>query len=166
MPEKWFILQFKTNSHQRAFRNLTQQGFKTFLPLYDSTIRNSSNFKYATRPLFSGYMFVAFDPENTNWSKINNTYGVSRLITFNSTLKAVPNKFIVGLKQRCDCNGKLLPTKNLKKGDKVKILNGPLANFIANVETLEADQRVSILIDLMCRKTKVTVYTSDLQLSI
>jgi transcriptional antiterminator RfaH len=165
VSKKWFILQFKPNSHKQAVRNLNQQGFETFLPMYDLTISENSRFRNITKPLFSGYMFVAFDKTNSQWNKINNTYGVSRLVTFNSTLKSVPAKLINSLRNRCDVSGKLISAEKLSIGDQVKLLNGPFINFVATVETLEADQRTWILLDLMGRKTKIKTFLNNLELS-
>ena len=131
-----------------ALKNLNKQGFKTFLPLHTFTSRQISRFTNATKPLFPGYMFVAFDRKNPHWHRINSTYGVSRLITFNSNIKPVPKRIINNLMQRCDSSGKLITAKKLKIGDQVKVLNGPFASFIATVETLEADQRLWILMNL------------------
>ena len=117
MSEKWYILQIKANSHHLAVKNLNQQGFETFLPTYNKTARKGSQFINATQPLFSGYMFVRFDKEKSKWHKVNNTYGVSRLVTFNSAIKSVPNIIINSLIERCDSSGKLLPMKQLKTGD-------------------------------------------------
>ena len=142
MSKEWFILQFKPNAHHRANKYLNQQGFETFLPLYDITSRKVSRFISTTKPLFPGYMFVTFDKANTEWSKINFTYGVSRLITFNSILKSIPTTFVDNLMMRCDLSGKLLPIKKLKINDQVKILDGLFTNFIATVEKYETDQRI------------------------
>ena len=155
MIKEWFILQFKPNAHHKAVRNLTQQGFETFLPLTNTTSRKSSRFINATQPLFPGYMFITFNKTDAEWHKINNTYGVSRLVTFNSILKSIPNAFIDNLIMRYDLSGKLLPVKKLKKGDQVKVLNGPFANFTATVEKYETNQRIWILLDLMGRQTKM-----------
>jgi transcriptional antiterminator RfaH len=155
MSKEWFILQFKSNSHLQATKNLTRQGFETFLPLHDATSRKSSRFINTAQPLFPGYMFITFDRAESKWHKINNTYGVSRLVTFNSILKSIPTTFVDSLMKRYDLSGKLLPMQKLKKGDQVKVLKGPFANFIATVETYETDQRIWILMDLMGRKTKI-----------
>jgi transcriptional antiterminator RfaH len=165
MSKEWFILQFKANSHRQAVKNLTRQGFETFLPLYNSTSRKASRFISSSRPLFPGYMFITFDRTKSEWHKINNTFGVSRLITFNSTIQSIPSTFIDNLMTRCNFSGELLPLENLKQGDQVKVLKGPFANFIALVEKHETDQRIWILIDLMGRKTKIQTQTEDLQLS-
>ena len=165
MSKEWFILQFKPNAYHQANKNLNQQGFETFLPLYVATLRNTSRFINANRPLFPGYMFITFDRTESKWHKINNTYGVSRLVTFNTILKSIPTKFVENLMRRYDLSGNLLPVGKLKKGDQVKILKGPLANFIATVEKYEDDQRIWILMDLMGRKSKIQTTINTLQTS-
>ena len=165
MSKEWFILQFKSNSHHLAAKNLTRQGFETFLPLHETTSRRLSRFINTSKPLFPGYMFIKFDRAESEWHKINSTYGVSRLITFNSILKSIPTIFVDHLMKRYDLSGKLLPIKKLKKGDQVTVLNGPFANFIATVEEYEADQRIWILMDLMGSKTKIQTPSDNLTLS-
>ena len=165
MSKEWFILQFKSNAHHQANKNLNQQGFETFLPLHDTTSRNASRFISAKRPLFPGYMFIKFDRSESKWHKINNTYGVSRLVTFNTTLKSIPDTFVYNLMKRYDLSGNILPIQKLKKGDHVKILKGPFADFIATVEKYEADQRIWILMDLMGRETKIQTPSDNLTLS-
>ena len=165
MSKEWFILQFKSNSHHQAAKNLTRQGFETFLPLHETTSRRLSRFINTSKPLFPGYMFIRFDRAESEWHKINNTYGVSHLITFNSILKSIPTIFVDHLMKRYDLSGKLLPIQKLKKGDQVTVLTGPFANFIATVEKYEADQRIWILMDLMGRKTKIITPSDALKLS-
>ena len=162
MPYEWYILQFKANSHYQASKNLNQQGFKTFLPTINTTSRKISRFTNTTQPLFPGYMFVKFDKTESEWQKINNTYGVSRLIIFNNTLKSVPSIFVNNLMYRCDSLGNLLPIEKLNKGDQVKISKGPFADFIATVETYETEQRTWVLMDLMGRKIKMQISSSIL----
>ena len=163
MSKEWFILQFKPNSHHQAAKNLNQQGFETFLPLNDTTSRKASRFINTAQPLFPGYMFITFDRAETEWHKINNTYGVSRLVTFNSVLKSIPTTFVENLIILYDLSGKVLTIKKLKKGAQVKVTKGPFANFIANIETYESDQRIWILMDLMGRKTLIQTPTETLQ---
>jgi transcriptional antiterminator RfaH len=165
MSKEWFILQFKSNSHHQAAKNLTRQGFETFLPLHDTTSRKSSRFINTSKPLFPGYMFIRFNRAESEWNKINNTYGVSRLITFNSNLKSIPTSFVDSLMKRYYSSGKLLPIVKFKKGDNVKVLTGPFADFIATIEKYEADQRIWILMDLMGRKINIQTPSDALKLS-
>ena len=142
MSKEWFILQIKPKSHLKAEINLVRQGFETFLPLHATTSRKASRFINTSQPLFPGYMFVRFNRAETEWHKINSTYGVSRLITFNSILKSIPTIFVDHLMKRYDLSGKLIPIKKLKKDDQVTVLKGHFADFIATVEEYEEDQRI------------------------
>ena len=164
MSKEWFVLQFKSNSHHLAEKNLNRQGFETFLPLHETTSRRLSRFINTSKPLFPGYMFIRFDKAESEWHKINSTYGVSRIITFNSILKSIPTIFVDHLMERYDLSGKLIPIKKLRKGDQVTVLKGPFANFIATVEKYEADERICILMDLMGRKTKIQTPSDNLTL--
>ena len=165
MSKEWFVLQFKPNSHYQAKKNLTRQGFKTFLPLHEITLRKASRFVKSTKPLFPGYMFVSFNKTENKWHKIKNTYGVSHLITFNSSLKSIPSTFVDNLMKRYDSSGKLIPISKIKKGDHVKILEGPFASFIATVEEYESEHRIWVLMDLMGRKTKIQTASNDIKSS-
>jgi len=161
--KKWFILQFKPNSHRLAERNLHRQGFESFLPMHEITKHKYNRYVSDLQPLFPGYMFVAFDPASGPWRQINCTIGVSKLVIFGDQPSPVPPDLMSGLVLRCDAGGKLLPPKRLNKGDKVQLLTGPFANYIAKVETIDAEQRVWVLMKLMSQITRVSVDPNKLQ---
>ena len=155
--KKWFILQFKPNSHRLAERNLNRQGFESFLPLHEVTKYKYNRYVGDLRPLFPGYMFVAFDPESGPWRQIKCTIGVSKLVSFGGQPSPIPLDLISGLMARCNSSGKLLPLDQPNKGDVVKLLTGPFANYIAKVETIDPDQRIWVLMELMGRVTRISV---------
>jgi len=91
--------------------------------------------------------------------------GVSKLVSFNDYPKPVPIDLISGLILRCNASGKLLPPKQLNKGDEVQLLNGPFANFITTVEEIDAQQRVWVLMQLMGQSTRISVNIEDLKIT-
>jgi len=159
----WFLAQVRPNCHKMAERNLQRQDFQTFLPMHEETKRRAGRFIATLRPLFTGYMFVAFDTENGGWRAINNTYGVTRLVSFGEDPQPVPLDLISRLMLRRDDGGRLLPPRILKPGDAVRISGGPFAEFAATVEKISPDQRVWVLLDLMGRTTRVAVQAEALQ---
>jgi len=161
--KKWFLLQFKPNSHRLAKRNLHRQGFELFLPLHEVTKHKYNRYVSDLRPLFPGYMFVAFDPASGPWRQINCTTGVSKLVSFGDQPSPVPLNLMSNLMLRCDTDGKLLPPKQLKKGDTVQLLTGPFANYISKVETIDAKQRVWILMEFMGEITRTSVDSDKLK---
>lgn len=162
--EHWYLIQFKPNCHHLAQRNLSRQGFKTFLPMQCESRRKTSRFVPELKPLFPGYMFVSANKNVAPWRAINSTFGVSRLVNFGGNPKPLPTKLISVLKLRCDASGVLLPPKTLNEGDSIRMLTGPFANFIARVETIEPKQRVWVLMDFMGQKTRMQVTTDQIQL--
>ena len=161
----WYLIQFKPNSYRLAERNLHRQGFETFLPMQKITRRKASRFVSDLKPLFPGYMFVSVKSELAPWRTINSTIGVSKLVSFEGKPKPLPLQLISGLMLRCDASGSLLPPKSLSEGDSVEMLNGPFASFIAAVETIDAEQRIWVLMDFMGRKTRMQITADQLQLA-
>ncbi len=159
----WFLAQFKPNSHKIAERNLRRQNFQTFLPLHEETRRKAGRFTTTLRPLFTGYLFVAFDVSTGGWRAINNTHGITRLVSFGEDPQPVPHNLISRLMLRCDAGDKLLPPRILKPGDVVEISSGPFAEFVATVEMVDPDQRVWVLLELMGRRTRMAVQPDALR---
>ncbi|WP_163846445.1 transcription termination/antitermination protein NusG [Pseudooceanicola aestuarii] len=155
--ETWFLAQLKPNCAAIADKNLTRQGFATFLPMEEETRQRSGRFVTARRPLFPGYIFVAFDVAQGVWRKVNSTYGVTRLISFGGGPAPVPADLVAGLKARCDDTGQLVPDATPQPGDTVRVTHGPFADFVARVESIAKDQRVWVLMDLMGGETRVAV---------
>ena len=162
---QWYLVQFKSNSHRLAKRNLHRQGFETFLPMQQTTFRKASRFVSDLKPLFPGYMFVSVNSGLSPWRKINSTIGVSRLISFGNKPKSLPQHLISGLMLRCDEAGVLLPTNKLNEGDSVKMLTGPFAKFIATVDKIDPEQRIWVLMDFMGQKARMQVAANQLQIS-
>ncbi|HAJ45567.1 MAG TPA: transcriptional activator RfaH [Alphaproteobacteria bacterium] len=160
----WFLAQLKPNSAQIAERGLIQQGFRTFLPVEEGTKRVRGKFVSALRPLFPGYIFVAFNPGAGHWRAINATNGITRLVSFGNTPTPVPRPIVSQLMLRCDASGKLLPPDSLKPGDLVRLSAGPFADFVAEVETIEPDRRVWVLMEMMGGHTRVAVAPEHLRL--
>jgi transcriptional antiterminator RfaH len=159
----WFVAQLKPNSHNIASRNLLRQGFKTFLPMEETTTKARGKFITATRPLFPGYCFVALDIALGGWRQINSTYGVSRLLSFGATPASVPRGMVESLMLRCDDTGKILPPEDLKPGDRVTLSKGPFASFIGTIERIAPDRRVWLLMDIIGGQTKVTTHADHLR---
>jgi|21_taG_2_1085346.scaffolds.fasta_scaffold00516_14 transcriptional antiterminator RfaH len=161
----WFLAQLKPNCANIVDKNLKRQGFQTFLPLEDETRRHNGKFITGTRPLFPGYIFVAFDVTQGLWRKVNSTFGITRLVSFGKRPAAVPQDLVSQLMLRCDAEGKLSqPKRPFKPGDKVTLTKGPFANFVAEIEKIEADRRTWVLMEIMSRQTRVDIGADQPQL--
>ncbi len=161
----WFLAQLKPNCGRIAECNLHRQGFRTFFPMEDSTKRVRGKFISAPRPLFPGYIFVAFNPSAGLWRTIRSTNGITRLVSFGTEPAPVPLDIVSQLMLRCDASGKLLPPKLLKPGDEVRLTSGPFADFVGTIEAIAPEQRVWVLMEIMGGQTRVAVAVDQLRMA-
>jgi transcriptional antiterminator RfaH len=163
--EHWYLVQVKPNGYRLAERNLARQGFTCFQPLARATERRGAQFKSVSRPLFPGYLFVAFDPARAPWRKINSTAGVARLLSLGSVPREVPRGLVAELRARLDAGGHVVLSDNLSVGDRVEIQSGPFAGFLGEVARLAPEARAHLLVDLMGRRAQVTARVTELRKS-
>jgi len=149
LDKKWCIAQIKPNSYRSAIQNLERQGFQTFLPKMEITQRQENKFIVKNAYVFPGYMFVCFDPHSINWTKINSTYGVSKILTFNKKPSEISSDLILELKNRYEINSNPTQKEKLQKGDSLKFYKGPFADLIAKVESVDEKNRIWVLLEAM-----------------
>ena len=149
LKKKWLVAQIKPKSHDLAFRNLERQGFKTFLPKTDITKKKENKFINKEVFVFPGYAFIGIDPQNPHWTKINSTYGVSKLLTFNNKPCEIPFDLIVTLKNRYEKKVNPMINENLKRGDVIRFNDGPFVDFVANIESVDPKKRIYVLLEVM-----------------
>ena len=159
----WYVVQIKPNSSRKALYNLQNQGFKTFYPQQEITIRRGNTFKKKLKSFFSGYVFVYLDLINQQWHKINSTPGGSKIICFNSKPKAISADFMEAMFLKCNNIGIINNKNDFLEGDKVEMVNGPFIKLILEIEKIESDKRIWVLFDFMGKSKKLLTEPKNLQ---
>src|SRR5262245_35635693 len=59
--DRWYLAHSRPNNERKAEFNLNVQGFTTFLPQIEKTIRHARRLQAVRRPLFPRYLFVQID---------------------------------------------------------------------------------------------------------
>ena len=156
--DNWYVAQLKPNGFERAISNLNRQNFDTFMPMRRKTVSHARQIKEVLRPVFPGYIFVRFGSQQSDWRKINSTFGVARLVSFRAQKPAaVPGGLMLALMERCDEKAVLRPLDDLKAGEAVKVVTGSFAEFVGEIEAFVAADRLRILFDFMGQKTRLDV---------
>jgi transcriptional antiterminator RfaH len=149
LAKKWLIAQIKPNSYDLAIRNVKRQGFEVFIPKMETTIKKENRFIYKNVFVFPGYMFIGFDRQNFTWTKINSTYGISKVLVFNKKPSEISYDLIVALKNRYGANIDPMPKESLQKGDTIKLNAGPFVDLIAKIENVDETNRIWLLLEAM-----------------
>ena len=160
--ERWFLAHTQPKSERRAELHLGAQGFRTYLPVIEKTVRHARKLKTVQAPLFPSYLFVILDLGRDRWLSVRSTIGVSRLLTTRDGQPVpVPSGIVESLIGRCDGELTRLDA-GLVAGQQVRILSGPFADFVGTLERLDGAGRVKVLLGMMGTAVPVSLHRSVL----
>lgn len=154
---RWYVVQARHLSEQRAVLELENQGFETFLPRYLRKRRHARKVTLVAAPLFPGYLFVRLDPARQRWRSINGTYGVTRLVSGENGPLPIADAVVEGLWARRDWQGYIaLPQRpDFAPGQMVRIRSGSFAETLGLFEGFRDQDRIAVLLDLLGGKVRV-----------
>ena len=155
----WCAVQTHVRSEDKAAFHLRRQDYDVFLPKHLKRRKHARRIDWVSAPLFPRYLFVAIDPDTMPWWAIRSTVGVGSLICFGDSPAGVPENIITEIKPRQDENGmaKLHAGSAFKRGDRVKIIDGPLNDVEGLFESPTDKERVTLLLNLLGIEVRVHV---------
>jgi len=149
----WYAVHSRPKQEIRALENLQNQGFETWLPMITIEKLRRGRLAEVTEPLFSRYLFIRLDTEQTNWAPIRSTLGVSRLVSFGNRPAPIADNLIQALRQMPDRP----PERLLQAGQAVRMIDGPLKGLEAVYQHADGELRAMVLVDLMSKQHSVMV---------
>ncbi len=162
----WYLIHTKPRMEKQAEENLNRQGFETYLPMVTTRRRRNSRYIKVVEAFFPRYLFIYLSSKTDNWAPIRSTLGVSRLIQFGGIPAIAPLELISVLKANEDNLGfQETEKKEMKAGDKVNIINGPFTGYSGLYNKKKSTERVTILLDIVGKRSEVTISEHDLLLA-
>lgn len=160
--ERWFVVYTLPRRELQARLHLEWQGFRTYLPHIQKTVRHARQMRTVQAPLFPRYLFIELDVARDRWLSVQSTVGVSHLVTCDDRPLPVPAGVVEGILERTDEAGLTLLDSELCEGQRVRILSGPFSEFIGTLERLDEAGRVRVLLDMMGSAIPVALRRSAL----
>ena len=162
IPHGWWVVQSKPNAEEKAIRQLSNQGFVTYCPMYQKETLRARQIKTKTIPLFPCYVFIEADEHAKDTiHTIRSTYGVSRLLKIGEMPILVPGQVI--------CDIKLIEAQQIgktesyfKKGELVKIKEGLYRGLEAVYQMDDGLKRVVILLNILNKETPLHINKDQL----
>jgi len=155
--KRWYAVQCQPHRERTAAAHLSNQDFRVFLPLREKTRRHARRIETVTVPFFPGYLFVQLDLSRDRWRSVNGTLGVVHLVMQGQRPLPAPEGIVEALKENCDAAGVLLWTADLVPGQAVRVLTGPFADLIGELERMTDTGRLRVLLDIMGGRTPVVL---------
>jgi transcription antitermination factor NusG len=154
----WFALQVRTRHEVGVAHFLESKGFEYFLPLVTCRKRWSDRVKEVENPLFPGYVFCRFDPQDR--LPILKTPGVIQVV--GNSQRPVPiEDSEIGAIQALMVSG--LPNHSwpfLTVGDRVRIEAGALRGYEGVLVEFKGSHRLILSISLLQRSVAVEIDSS------
>jgi transcription elongation factor/antiterminator RfaH len=159
--ERWFLVHTLPKSEGRAEVHLRAQGFRTYLPQINRTIRHARRFRNVQASLFPRYMFIILDLSRDRWLSVRSTIGVSTLFTCDGRPTPVPAGVVEGLISYYD---QMAESRvfDLARGQSVRVMSGPFAELIGTLDRLDAGGRTRVLLEIMSTVVPVTIHRKTL----
>lgn len=161
--EIWVLVYTKPRQEKIANENLQKQGFETFLPLISADNKNEED--QTSVPIFPRYIFVKINLTSQNWTLINSSYGVSKIIMFGDNLTPVPIEIISFIKDKLNSGivyEESILLSEYKKGDWLTIKEGKFAGIEAIFLSKKSKDRVRLLLKLLNTTVISEISNSDL----
>jgi transcriptional antiterminator RfaH len=145
----WFAVQTQPRRESAAEGTLRRLGISVFLPCYRERAILHGYRREVVRPLFSGYLFAAFDPA-ASLRMVHYAHGVRAVVMFGGEPASVPVALLEAIEARMQDGYVRLAPPALRAGQRVEIIAGPLAGMtgIFQADTGRAE-RVAILLDTL-----------------
>ena len=158
MDKKWFVFYTKSRQERKVNDLLQKNGFEPYLPLQTSVRQWSDRRKKIISPLFNSYIFVrAFEHDISNILTIP---GIAWNIRYNGK-PAVVLEAELALIKRFLATGLFIETDvvntNFQRGDKVKVIDGPLVGMTGRLSTDVKDQKFMVEIESIQQVIRVQI---------
>ncbi len=157
--KQWYVVHTKPNGENLALANLDRQGYRAYMPQYLKRRRHARRVDWVRSPLFPRYLFVALDVTRDMWRAVNSTFGVNHIVCHGEKPTPMPSGVVEDLLSREDENGMvpLNAKRDWRKGERVRVLDGPLSEYQGFFERFSDEERVILLMDMLGRQVPVRV---------
>ena len=175
MDKKWYVVNTYSGHESKVKENLLMRKdsmgmgnniFRVIVPETKEVEIKDGIKKEKTKKMFPGYVLVEMIMSDEAWYAVRNTPGVTGFIgSSGKGAKPIPllpqevDKILGNMgMSRIDI------TKELKEGNKVKIVSGPFKDMIGKIASVDLkEQKLTVLIDLFGQETSVEVELSQIE---
>jgi len=153
---RWFAVRTATRWELKASSELTRRGMENYLPLGRSKRNWSDRIKIINQPIFPGYIFVRFQPDDR--IRVLEAPGVKQIVGIGHTPAPMEDSEIENLKKLAASHALLAPWPYLHAGQRIRVQRGPLAGVEGFVVSAGHDNlRIVVSVNLLQRSVAAEV---------
>jgi transcription elongation factor/antiterminator RfaH len=157
--DRWYVLHTHPKQENRAESNLKVLGVSVINPKIKERRYNPfiDHPAYVAKSLFPRYIFARFNLEAL-YHKIRFTRGVATVVGPGERPTAIDEEIVALIQSRIKEDGFVQLEEEIRPGDKVKIMHGPLKDFAGVFEREMKDSaRIRILLQTVSWQAHVAI---------
>jgi len=151
----WFALQVRSRSESIAATFLQGHGYEWFLPSYKCRRQWSDRIKQLELPLFPGYLFCRFDPQDR--LPVLKAPGMISIVGVGNTPLAVDESEITALRALVKSGLPRQPWPYLQVGQRVRIEHGALYGLEGILLDVKGSHRIVVSVTLLRRSVAAEI---------
>ncbi len=164
--KRWFAVQTYSSfenkvkqgiEHKAALEGLREKIARVVIPTETVVEIKGGKKRSITRALMPGYVLVEIEPVEEIFNFIKEIKGVSSFVGDGHMPTPLgPDEVGNLLNIMEDKHEKPKPKATFRKGDQIKVVEGPFANFIGSVEGVDQDKgKLTVMVSIFGRPTPV-----------
>jgi transcription termination/antitermination protein NusG len=161
---KWYVIhtysgyenKVKTNlEHRIQSMDVAHKIFRVVVPTEEEVEIKNGQRRTVQKKIFPGYVLVEMMLDDESWFVVRNTPGVTSFVGHGNTPTPLPDSEVQAiLKQMREEKPQVRITYN--RGDRVKIIDGPFAEFLGTIDTVDDEKtKLRVLVSMFGRETPV-----------
>jgi len=173
MAHQWYAIQTYSGSERAVKRAIEKIAIdygledkidKVVVPTEEVIEVKNGEKKITERSLYPGYVFAHIDLDTALWHKIQSLPKVSRFIGEQKTPTPLSQSDIDLILEKMEQKAPPRPKVDFEKGEMVRIIDGPFANFTGLVEEYDIDHgKLKLNVSIFGRNTPVEILYSQVE---
>jgi transcription antitermination factor NusG len=159
LSSSWYVLHVLSNHEKRVAQHLVVRSIEHYLPLYCERVKWTDRTVVAERPLFSGYVFARFNPQNK--VSVISTPGVLHLLG-DDERNMVQDEELAKIRSGLASGLQLRPHAGMSVGTRVQVRDGVFAGVEGIVTEMRRQCRVIITLAAVRQCFSLEVGMDDL----
>lgn len=166
---KWYVIHTYSgyeNAVEQDLRNMVENNdlhdyiFDIKVPVEDDIVERNGKKKVVQRKKFPSYAFIKMIYTNHIWFMVTRTRGVTSFVGSGGRPVPLTDEEI----RRIGLEAISIEDFDIKVGDTVRIINGPLDEFTGEVQSINAErQKVKVIVSMFGRPTPVDLDFGQIQ---
>ncbi len=164
LQPKWYVIhsysgyenKVRQNLEQRiASMNMQDQIFRVVVPTENEIEVKDGKRREYKRRIFPGYVLVEMLMNDDSWSVVRNTPNVTGFVGMGTKPTPLRDEEVSRILDRMDAEAPTVKV-TFKHGQKVRIVQGPFADFIGAVDDINMEKgKVRVMVSFFGRETPV-----------